>query len=395
MKSFSLFLALRYLKPRRTFVSVITLISVLGVTLGITVLVLTISVMTGFDQEMKRKVVGFDAHLVIKNYGLIEDWREVAAQVKAASPEVLALSPTVFGPVIVDFRDQRMAPKIRGVDGKLEAQVTDIKNSIIAGEFNLDGPNTVLGAELARTLGATVGDKITIYSPSNLKEIIDQLDTSEKSGDKASKDQTLSKVRQLILPTEVTVTGIFSTGRFPYDSEILFVPLYLGQELYGLRDSVHFLAARTKDAYHAEAVKAVLAEKLPEPLFALTWMDLNRTLFDAVRLERTVMFFLLFFIVVVAAFGIMNTLITVTVQKRREIGILKALGARTKQVIWVFLAQGMVVGFFGNIIGLSLGLFLVHFRNPFSRWLTQHLWHRDFPGERLSVHGHPGGTPGQ
>jgi lipoprotein-releasing system permease protein len=379
VKSFSLFLALRYLKPRRTFVSVITLISVLGVTLGITVLILVISVMTGFDQELKRKVVGFDAHLLIKNYGLIDDWRTAAAEVKSASPEVLAVSPMVYGPVIVEFRDQRMAPKIRGVDATLEAQVSDIKNSIIAGEFNLDGPNTVLGADLARALGAQVGDKITIYSPSNLKAVFDQLDALEKAGDQATKERELKQVRELILPTEVTVTGIFSSGRYTYDSEILFVPLYLGQELYGLKDSVHALTVKTKDAYRADAVKQVLAEKLPEPLFALTWMDLNRSFFDAVRLERTVMFFLLFFIVVVAAFGIMNTLITVTVQKRREIGILKALGSRTIQIIWIFLAQGMVVGFFGNIIGLSLGLGLVHFRNPFSRWLAQTFGIEIFP----------------
>jgi lipoprotein-releasing system permease protein len=379
VKSFSLFLALRYLKPRRTFVSVITLISVLGVTLGITVLILVISVMTGFDQELKRKVVGFDAHLMIKNYGLIDDWRTAAEQVKAASPDVVAVSPMVFGPVIVEFRDQRMAPKIRGVDAALESQVSDIKNSIIAGEFNLDGASTVLGADLARALGAQVGDKITIYSPSNIKQVFDQLDALEKAGDKATKDQKLAQVRELILPTEVTVTGIFSSGRYVYDSEILFVPLYLGQELYGLKDSVHALTVKTKDAYKAEAVKKELTEKLPEPLFALTWMDLNRSFFDAVRLERTVMFFLLFFIVVVAAFGIMNTLITVTVQKRREIGILKALGSRTIQIIWIFLAQGMVVGFFGNIIGLTAGLGLVHFRNGFSHWLTQTFGIEIFP----------------
>ncbi len=370
MKSFSLFLALRYLKPRRTFVSVITLISVLGVTLGIWALIVVISVMTGFDRELKRKVIGFDAHLLIKSEGLIDDWRSAAAEVKSASADIVAVSPMVLGPVIVEFQTQRMAPKIRGVDATLEGQVSDIKNSIIAGEFNLDGANTVLGADLARALGAQVGDKITIYSPSNLKEVFDQLDAMEKAGDKATKDKKLAQVRELILPTEVTVTGIFSSGRYVYDSEILFVPLYLGQELYGLKDSVHALTVKTTDAYRAEAVKNQLAEKLQPPLFALTWMDLNRSFFDAVRLERNVMFILLFIIIIVAGFGIMNTLITVTVQKRREIGILKALGSRTMQIIWIFLAQGMVVGIFGTVIGLVIGLVTVYIRNGASRWVA-------------------------
>ena len=186
-------------------------------------------------------------------------------------------------------------------------------------------------------------------------------------------------MRELILPTEVTVTGIFSSGRYAYDSDILFVPLYLGQELYGLKDAVHALTVKTKDPYRAEAVKEKLGEKLPEPLFALTWMDLNRATFEAVRLERNMMFFLLFFIMVVAAFCIMNTLITVTVQKRQEIGILKALGSRTAQIIWIFLAQGMVVGLFGNIIGVTAGLGLLRFRNNVSHMLAQTFGIEIFP----------------
>ena len=379
MKSFSLFLALRYLKPRRTFLSVITLISVLGVTLGVGALILVISIMTGFDRELKNKVIGFDAHMMVANPDLIDDWRTVAKQVLAASPDIVAASPYVMGPVIVEFQNKRMAPKIRGVDPVLEAQVSEIKNSIIAGEFNLDGQNAVLGSELAKALGVTVGEKITIYSPGNLKQVFEQLDAIQQTGDKAEKDKKLAQIRELILPTDVTVTGIFSSGRYIYDSEFLFIPLYLGQELYGLKDTVHGLTVKTKDAYRIEGVKQALTEKLPAPLFALTWMDLNRSFFDAVRLERTVIFFLLFLIIIVAGFCIMNTLITVTVQKTHEIGILKALGSRTAQIVWIFLAQGMVVGFFGNATGLAAGLGLLAFRNEFSRWLADTFGIEIFP----------------
>ncbi len=382
VKSFPLFLALRYLKPRRTFLSIITLISVLGVTLGITVLILVISVMTGFDRELKRKVVGFDAHLLVQNRGgFIEDWRDVAQRVRDASPDVVAVSPFMLGPVIVEFQGVRMAPKIRGVDAELESQVSEIRNSIKPGDgkFDLDGPNAVIGSEIARALGCGVGDKITIYSPGNVKAVFEQLASLDQTADQAAKDKKIAQLRELILPTEATVTGIFSSGRYIYDSEFVFVPLYLGQELYGMKDTVHGLTVKLKDAYQAEAVKLTLLEKLPPPLSALTWIDLNRSFFEAVRLERTVMFFLLFFIIIVAAFGIMNTLITVTVQKTREIGILKALGARTGRIVWVFLAQGVVVGILGNLVGLALGLGLVSFRNEFSRFLASSFGIEIFP----------------
>ncbi len=380
IRSFSLFLALRYLKPRRTFLSIITVISILGVTLGITVLILVISVMTGFDRELKKKVVGFDAHLLVTNREIMTDWRSVMAKVKAASSDVVAVSPTVIGPVIAEFNNQRLAPKIRAVDPALEAQVSEIAEHIKEGAWDLDGNKAVVGIELAKALSLQVGDTFIIYSPRNLKEVFDRLEALEKSGaSEAARQAELKKVRELALPTEVTVTGIFASGRFAYDSEFIFLPLFLGQELYGLRDEVHSLAVKLKDAYLAQRAQAVIGPKLEPPLAVLTWIDLNRTFFDAVRLERTVMFFLLFFIIIVAAFGIMNTLITVTVQKTREIGVLKALGSRTAQVIWIFLAQGMVVGFIGNAAGLGLGLGLVRWRNEFARWLASTFGIEVFP----------------
>jgi lipoprotein-releasing system permease protein len=159
------------------------------------------------------------------------------------------------------------------------------------------------------------------------------------------------------------------------------VPLYVGQELYGLDDGVQGISVRTFDPQKAATVRNAINEILPSDTSAQTWMDLNKDLFDAILLERNVMFFLLMFIVIVAAFGIMNTLITVTVQKTREIGIMKALGANTWQIVWVFLAQGMVVGFFGNLTGLALGMTLVRWRNEFKDWLGTVLGIQIFPAD--------------
>lgn len=371
-RSFSLFLALRYLKPKRTFLSIITLISILGVTLGITVLILVISVMTGFDQELRRKVLGFEAHMVVTNNDILDDWRPLAASL-AARPGVVATAPYVMGPVIVEYRNRRLAPKIRGIDPEEEEKVTGIEGFIIDGKLDLDGDKTVLGSELAQTLGAGVGDKIVVYSPGNITAIVDELNRAQDN------PEEIKRLRELVLPTELEVTGIFESGRYLYDSEFLLVPLYVGQELYGLADGVHGITLKTTDPYQAPALKKALEKELPPGVFAETWIDLNSQLFDAIRLERNVMFFLLLFIVIVAAFGIMNTLITVTVQKTREIGIMKALGARTAQIVWVFLAQGMVVGFFGNVTGLLLGMALVQYRNEFKNWLASTLHIEIFP----------------
>ena len=374
-KSFSLFLALRYLKPKRTFLSIITLISILGVTLGIMVLILVISVMTGFEQELRRKVIGFDPHVVVTSGGVLEDWETTAASVKN-DPDVMAAAPFVLGPVIAQYQNRRLAPKIRGVDPEMERGVVDITPFIIEGEYDLEGSKTIVGSELARELGVTVGETLTIFSPGNFKEILNEIDRLEKTG---GKPEDIASLKQLILPTELEVTGIFESGRYLYDSEFLIVPLHIGQELYNLGPAAHGLAVKTRDPYVADKVRNDLNSRLEPPAYAMSWMDMNKQIFDAIRMERQVMFFILMFIILVAAFGIMNTLITVTVQKTREIGVMKALGARTNQIVGVFLAQGMVVGVFGTLIGLGMGISLTQYRNEVSHFLSRTLGVEVFP----------------
>ncbi len=380
MTHFSLFLALRYLRPKRTFVSIITLISILGVTLGVTVLILVISVMTGFDREIRKSVLEFDAHLMVGTGGVLYDWRE-ALQTANHIQGIVGVAPFVQGPVIlqgppVEGTIRRTAPKLRGIDPELELSVVDPRRFIIEGEFKLEENETILGSRLAQTLGVHVGDTVSVYSPGNLDAIFTELD---KIQNKEDEDAAVTKLREMVLPADLTVTGIFETGRLIYDSEFFLVPLHVGQELYMLGDGVHGLTAKTSDPYHAALVRDQLLTKLPADYQAHTWIDMNRDRFEAIRLERSVMFFLLFFIVLVAAFGIMNTLITVTVQKTREIGIMKALGATTAQVVWVFLAQGMVVGLFGTLAGLGLGMWLVQYRNQVRNLLSQLLGIQVFP----------------
>ena len=365
-KPFSLFLALRYLKPKRTFLSLITVISILGVTLGIMVLILVISVMTGFEQELRRKVLGFDAHLIAGGETIIYDW-SARTQSLAAVPGVTGAAPFVQGPVLAEFTGRRLAPKIRGIDAEAESKVTTLKDFMVAGELRLDGNETVIGSALASILGCGVGDTITVYSPGNLEEIVDEINQLEKGADKK---KTAGELREMVLPMELTVTGIFESGRYLYDSEFMLVPLHIAQEIYGLGDGVHGITIKTVHPYKAAEIREEIYRLTGDELRISTWMDMNRELFEAIHMERNVMFFILLFIVIVAAFGIMNTLITVTVQKTREIGILKALGARTGQIVGVFVGQGVVVGIFGTLIGLGTGIWLVQYRNQVSHWLS-------------------------
>jgi len=383
---FSLFLALRYLKPKRTFLSIITLISILGVTLGIMVLIVTISVMTGFRHELQSKILGFEPHIVVQNSsGVLEEWQDVLREVESVRC-VVAAAPYVQGPVIAEFGNRRMTPVMRGIDPELEPRITDIAQFIEpGGEFDLSGDNVLVGSAIAAILDIHVGDKITIYAPGNLDTILDAIKEAEKDS------KALGQVKKLVMPRDLTVTGIFNSGRYDYDVTFLLVPLHVGQELYGMieQDVITGIAVKTADAFRVAAVQEQLKAALPPGVVSETWEQRNKTFFDAVAMERNMMFFLLFFIVIVAGFCIMNTLITVIVQKTREIGIMKALGATTWQIIRVFLYQGMVVGFFGNVTGLALGMTLIQYRNEFKDWLGTLLGQEIFPASIYQFSGIP------
>jgi lipoprotein-releasing system permease protein len=356
---FTYFLALRYLKPKRTFLSLITLISIFGVVLGISVLIIVISVMTGFERELQRKIIGFDADVLISGNEVMNNWREILDRTRKAQG-VVAAAPFAQGRVVVQFQNHRAVPWLRGIDPELEQSVANLKQFLVAGEFDLSGDNGIIGSELASTLGVSIGDTVEIYSPHDMGELQKALDEAEGKPDN---HQQLKRVRELILPMDITITGMFNSGRYAYDSDYIIVPLHIMQEAYSLGGGVHGIAVRTSDPFTADKVRDRLNRFIEPPFQAVTWIDQNRELFDAIRIERTTMFFVLIFVVIVAAFGIMSTLITSTVQKTREIGLLKALGAQMTQIMWIFLAQGMIVGFFGTLIGLSSGIALVQYRN--------------------------------
>lgn len=387
---FSLFLALRYLKPKRTFVSVITIISVLGVTLGIAVLIVVISVMTGFDKSLQRAILGFEPHLRVSNGELLQTWRENKELIDKM-PGVIGVAPYAQGPVMIEHQGRVFTPVMRGIDVEAEQKLVDLHLFVDErgiGTSDMTSDTTVIGMVLARDLGVTVGDKITVYAPGNVSAIIAEMKREENNPD--AKPKTLKELKgDIVLPAELTVVGIFNSGLNSFDSSFILVPLFVAQELYGLGDAVHGLSVKTADPYRAGELQTAINAQLNGTAAAITWFDENSERFDAIRMERHVMFVILMFLIVIAAFGITSTLITVTVQKTREIGIMKALGAQTAQIIWVFLAQGMFVGFFGTLIGLGVGLTMLHYRNPFRDWLSETLHMEIFPAGIYEFEGIP------
>ena len=393
-RSFSLFLALRYLKPKRSFVSIITVISVLGVTLGIAVMIIVISVMKGFDTELQKTVLGFEPEVDIQSFdGPINNWRPVMAQLEM-TPGVVAAAPQVQGPVIAEhaYKDpdtHEMArtvttPMLEAIDPVAELKVVNIKNLITSGSYDLNGDSVILGRTLADSLHANVGDKITITGPGNLRDILEEI--RKEGSDPNSTKKTLADLKgEVVMPADLTVTGIFESGRYEYDANVLFVSLSQGQELYSLEDAIHAIAVKATDPYAAAPrISGLLnsgVRAAKSGNYAETWIDRNRDRFEAIRIERTVMFFILLFIVIVAAFGIMNTLITVTVQKTREIGIMKALGATTWQIVRVFMLQGMVICIYANHPALQLAIGAGTYRNQILMLMRSISQMRVFPAD--------------
>jgi lipoprotein-releasing system permease protein len=367
-KPFSLFLALRYLKPKRSFVSVISVISVMGVAIGVWALIVVLSVMTGFDKELRRKVLSFEAHLsVTSRQGTILDWEEVQKKLNSI-PGVVATSPYVMGPAFVENHGDIISAKLRGIEPESEEKIADLRSFVKDGKFDLDGDKCLMGKELASIIGVGVGDKILLHGPKNLKGVMDELKKAEQKDPDA---KSISEIRSLIQPMEVEITGLFETGRFQYDAEFVLVPLHLAQVLYGFEGDVHGITVRTQDPEWAHEHKWEIFQHLGEPFTVSSWIDQNAYLFDAIAVERGTMSVILFMIVLVAAFAIMNTLITVSVLKRKEIGVIKALGSSKGQITSIFVLQGAVVGFIGIIVGLVAALVTLAFRNEFRAVLAK------------------------
>jgi lipoprotein-releasing system permease protein len=354
---FSLFLALKYLRPKRTFISIVTVISVIGVLLGVAVLVIVLAVMSGFDDMWREKILSFNAHVTVGGEEIIEDPASVIDVIQRTDG-VTAAAPFVQGLVFLQNHGRVYTPLIRGVDARYESKVSRIPEHMIRGKFDISDDKVVIGRDLAMQMGLGVGEKVLVYSP-----------------------EQFTKPDEMHLPEELTVSGIFELGMWEFDVGYALTSLNRARELYKIEEGVHGIQVMTRDPFRADEVARRLEEALGHEYPVTTWMEQNRQLFDALRVEKNMMFFLLIFITVVAAFGITNTLITVAVQKTKEIGLLKALGFQSSRITGVFLWQGFIEGFIGTVLGIGTGLLVLANRNEVMDFMNRRLHMQVLPKE--------------
>ncbi len=370
---FELLFALRYLRPRRTFVSIITLISIIGVVLGVAVLIVVISVMTGFDLQLRDRIIGFESHLIVRKLGgPMQNYQQVARFIRD-QPKVTGASPFIEGPIVIETQrgerySQIAAPFLRGIDSETSNQVSDLEKSVVAGDFeSIDGNGLLIGSALADRLSLSIGDPVAVYSMSLLREVRNVLK-------KDPAEQTTAP-----LADDYVIEGIFDIGYYEYNANGMVCSLFNAQDLFSLGNEANGIHVMLDDPEAATEMRKTLLNQLGPDFVVSTWLDRNKDIFNALVVEKNMIRFLLFFIVLVAAFGITSSMITFVVQKTREIGMLKALGASSRQVVWVFMSQSVFVGLLGVSIGLALGLFAIEYRNEFLIFMNQTMEFSLFP----------------
>ena len=351
-----IYLALKQLFPTGRRFPFFTAISVMGVALGVMVLVVVTSVMGGFGHELRRMIVQTEGEVQVKSRGLIDDPAGLARRVRE-TPGVAAATPYVAGPVMVLANGRPAYPVFRGLDLETVEDVTNLQRFVRVGLLrNLDDDSVILSTEVARQLGASPGDQIVITSPL----LIEKLNTDE-----------------VFLPRQFRVVGLFEMGHQHLDSTTIYGTLRAAQELYGLGRSVHGINVRITPDLNEDEVAARLNRVLPPNTQAMPWTQSWESFLWVLNLEKTINFFLLLFIVIIAAFSVMSSLLISVVRKTREIGLLGALGARTRDVALCFCVQAFVIGLTGTAIGVGLGFGVLAVRNDLVHGIARLLNRQD------------------
>ena len=345
-----LFLALKYLKPKRSVASAITVVSVLGVMLGVAAVLVVRSVMTGFGEIWEEKILDFKPHVtLLPTHGnVIGGEGTLAARIRRV-PGVVCVTPEIDTRVLISSRGRVLAPVIIGVDGDDFASAYRVGEPR-AGSFDLEGDTLVIGATAARSLGVWVGDEVTVYSP---KTLID-------------KDE-------IFLPVKWRVGGVFSCGQHEYDSGYVVASLPNVRDLMGLESGVFAIHVKTDcptDPRRFGAVSAAIAEIAPN-LRQVTWREADREIFNALAVEKNMTALLLSLISLVAVFCVMNTLLVLTVQKTSAIGLLKSIGFRRREIMSVFMVHGLIQCVLGISLGLSASWAILSNLQRIVEWLSR------------------------
>jgi len=339
--TFEWFVSLRYLRAKRKqkFISLISIISVLGVAVGVMALIVVLSVYTGFTEGLRDQIIGINAHILIQRFsGSIPEPEKIIDRIKSA-PGVRAATPLIYSQALISSGRNSTGVALRGVDPDSAGSVLAIEKKMTAGSLRMlartDGlPAIVLGAELARQLRVAMNGKIRLISPNG----------------------PLSPMG--ILPKVLTceVVGLFETGMFEYDSTMAFINLKTARALTGLARGVHGIEVRVDTVDNANTIAGKIQEQLGPGYSVRDWMQINKNLFAALKLEKLGIFIALDLIILVAALNIISALVMVVMEKKRDIAILKSMGAATGSIIRIFFYQGMLIGIGGTLLGVLGGL---------------------------------------
>lgn len=338
-----LFIALRYLKSKKRHkgISFNALISIGGVAVGVMALLVVLSVMSGFQEDLQKKILGFNAHVIVLDYrGTIAGHNDIIKKLEGEK-EISSFAPFVLGQVMLSYGKKAHGVFLKGIKPEKESKTTDVFKYIKEGNpENLSPkngiPGIILGKELSRSLGVFIGDTINIVSPFG----------------------EIGPLGMLPKVKPFRIAAIFEVGMFEYDMNLVFTDIKSAQEFFGMGDGITGIELRLKDIYKAPAIREWIQEKLKFPYYARDWMQMNRNLFSALKLEKFAMFIILVLIILVASFNIISTLIMNVIEKSREIAILKAMGATNKGIMTIFMLQGLLIGIVGTIVGVSCGYLL-------------------------------------
>ena len=366
---YEIFVGLRYLRAKRRnrTISLNTFVSIAGITLGVAALIGTVGIMTGFKEDIQAKILGTTAHIIVQER-MKENMTEYDPLVEKIRrvPEVVAATPFVLRQVLLTTQSGVQGIVLRGIDPQRETQVTELAKNMSTGQLAdlltpvkvrqvpvddpqgapqmVDKPGIILGRELAARLGVFTGDIITVVSPVG----------------PISAMGMVPKIRTF------AVVGLFHSGMYEYDSSLAYIELGEAQKFFNMGDSVSGIEVKVTDVFHADEIARSIEQELGFSHGARDWMQMNRNLFSALKLEKTMMFLLLVLITIVASFNIVSTLTMIVTEKQKEIAILKAMGATRRSIRRIFMLNGLIIGLSGTAIGIPLGYTFL--------WLIERFW---------------------
>ena len=351
------FIGLRYLKAKRkqTFISIITIISVVGVMVGVMALIVVLAVMSGFQDTVKEKILGTQAHLVLlkTTQGGMDGYEEATKKVQEIDG-VVSAAPFILNQVMLSSESNVFGVVLKGIDPNRVGKVTELATNLKAGRLEdlqtanrTDPPGIILGVELAKHLSVSIDDDIQVISP---------LGTMTPMG-------MMPKMKRF------RVKGIFYSGMYEYDNTMAYISLQSAQMFFTMGDRVTGIEIKTNDIYNVKTIGSKIRRKMGFPFWTKDWMEMNRNLFSALRLEKIIMFIILILIVLVAAFNIISTLIMVVMEKNKDIAILKSMGASSRSILKIFIIEGGVIGVVGTILGAILGLLIAFNLEPITEFV--------------------------